>query len=427
MSEVKLSHNQGLGLYATKTYKPGDLILEESPLFTFRPNSKDQWSKIKSQFKTSSLLKSYQTDSSVSKKKSGAASSSDFQSIEEFLTIPPSIDKYKQSKFVGLVTAAATYAIKKEDNDNVDSTKEKLLSLYKPRHQKRSNHNNGTTNEENYNNNNNHEDDIAQLAAQAISFIQENTTVETPLYELSNSKEEECLDIMLIWACNAFKGGHVYEVMSRINHSCDFNAVVVQNASVSDKQCVKATSLVQLGDEIHISYLGSYTWAGMSYRQKILRNDKYFDCQCTRCTMEVLNGDVASSVPCMNCHERVNGRYLNEDVQYDDDDEIKVYYASPHGKDKDYVCQKCGDGKGFTLSSTLDAAMEKTVDRVIDHLSLCENIMNENGSDNDDDGNTINDELAEMTDRMICLSYSVLGSKHYCTNLLLVQALGRLI
>ena len=413
MPEVKTSKNQGLGLYASEKYEPGDIILEELPLFTFHPQNVEQLSSIQSQFKTSSLKNG--VDSSFTKKKDVDAKTDSSVSLDDlnFLDVPSTIENCKRSKFKGLVTAAATYVI----SSNISTTtKEKLLSLYSP------------TISDDCDESNKYEEGIIKLVSAAISFLQENTIPSTPLHIFVHENRDECSKIMLIWACNAFKGGHVYEIMSRVNHSCDFNAIISLSTSSSkegdgcDKQCVKASNVINPGDEIFISYLGTYTYAGMTLRKKMLSEDKYFDCQCSRCSNEEFKGDLASCIPCIQCHERLNGRYLDEDTQYDDDDENKVNYASPRGVGEDvkYFCEKCGDDKSYRLKSSLSTTIDKTIDRVIDHLDECAGVNVHNNTDE-----TTNEEMAEMTERLLCLSYSVLGSKHYCTNLLLVQSLAK--
>ena len=90
--------------------------------------------------------------------------------------------------------------------------------------------------------------------------------------------------------------------------------------------------------------------------------------------------------------------------------------------EKVYICQKCDCDDGFTLDTLLNDTIEKTIEKVITHLNECENNIRGGG---DDDYDVKEEEMAEMTERLICLSYSVLGAKHYCTNLLLVQSLGK--
>ena len=294
MAETRTSVNKGLGLYATKVYQPGDIILEESALFTFQPRTKEQLSAIQSQFKTTN------SNASTNDKIAASASSASLKGTKEdtdmdpnqlFLqkltpTIPSSVDAHKHPKFMGMVTAAAAYAI--STTIIKSTTKDKLMALYKPSESSK----------------NKHELEIIELARSVITFLQENTKPATPLYTLAHEREEECCAMILIWSCNAFKGGHVYEKISRINHSCDFNAVIslpssndngngkINDDNIADeKQFVKAASIIQPGDEIHISYLGSYTYAGMAHRKQVLCADKYFDCQCERCTKEKMNGE----------------------------------------------------------------------------------------------------------------------------------------
>jgi len=445
MTEVHSSKKQGQGLFATKEYQPGEIILEESPLFTFQPKALQQIAKVRSQLKS---LEKISTGAAANKKSTYDETSISSSSCLHDLIIPTNMklndcnlnQQQQRAKFLGMITAAATYATRKEQDDNINKEKDtilisKLNSLYAPSSSSQSKTSSSNNDQSNINL---HEDNIIQLANHAIEYMKEHTATSSPLYNLVTESEEECKRIMLIWACNAFKGGNIYETTSRINHSCDFNAVVVSSSSSSSTvtsstskdnneddddnvQIIRATGVIQPGEEIFISYLGSYTYAGMSIRKEHLANDKYFTCQCTRCQKEEDNGDVASAIPCCNCHERV-GRYLDEDVQYDEADEAdeEVNYAMPKKGSKHercYSCQKCGNDCIIEFDSSVMDSIDKIIQKVVAHLDECGST-----SPKDDDREELQE---EMTERLLCLSYSVLGSKHWCTNLLLVQSLGR--
>mmetsp|Transcript_18794 Transcript_18794/g.28144 ORF Transcript_18794/g.28144 Transcript_18794/m.28144 type:complete len:613 (-) Transcript_18794:306-2144(-) len=473
MTDVrKATTHAGLGLYATKQFNPGDVILEELPLFTFQPTA-EQFSVVRSQFAPKSFKGGSDNDDTCTLGENQSClydlifelGDNDGDSNGECYG---GIEK-KRSKFLGMVTAAATFAIATHvDGANTshkssctEINRKKLNQLYKPEFNISSasscTSSSASTEKVGTKNDVKKHDDgekrIVSLATtKVIPFIKENTLPGTALHKFVHENEEDCIGVMLIWSCNAFEGGHVYETMSRINHSCDFNAVISPSSSSSEtalpssasslsgkapihnneKQIVKATSVIQPNDEINISYLGSYTYAGMSLRKALLSADKFFDCHCTRCIKETSSsgGDVASALPCVNCHDRVQGRYLDEDVQYDDDDENEVCYALPikdltstsgssDGDCSNYVCQKCGPDHSFVLGQSLNATVEKTIKRVTSHLNECERQIG--GSDYNDK----RDEMIEMTERLIGLSHSVLGAKHYCTNLLLVQSLGQ--
>lgn len=162
---------------------------------------------------------------------------------------------------------------------------------------------------------------------------------------------------MLLWACNAFSGARIYERTSRINHSCDFNAIISPKSPVeTEVQVVRAVCTIAQGDEINISYLGSWTYADRRVRRERLKRDKYFECQCDRCRRDGAEGDVAASIPCTQCHERV-GRFLEEEVQYDDDNEVLYtqpsLFKGPQGQGQgqesndSYLCPKSLKGLGL--------------------------------------------------------------------------------
>lgn len=438
MTEVRSTSNQGLGLYATKIYQPGDIILEENALFTFNVESSSNQQKetIRSQFQKKKKKKQEQCNSSNNKKKNisfdekADDNEEDIFSnhfLSDLISIPSDVDKQKYgNKFLGMVTAAATYADAISSKKLSDEMKDKILELYSPSEcdVKGTNGDNEKVNE--------YESAVYTLATKAASFIKENSIESSPLYSFVKENEKECISIMLIWACNAFQGGLLYDVTSRINHSCDFNAVICTDPKNESKQIVKAACEIQPNDEINISYLGSYTYADLYQRRKILRRDKFFDCHCSRCVREESFGlssdsdnvgDIASCIPSILYHERVSGRYLDEDVQYDDDEDNPVHYAvrnysskSDNQNEQVYLSYKDGVKNTITLTSTLSATIDKTVDRIISHLDELES---SNGVDANDE------DLVEMTEKLLCLSYSVLGSKHYCTNLLLLQSLSQ--
>ncbi len=466
MTEVRSTNNQNLGLFATKTFQPGDIILEEDALFTFSASSKEQKETIRSQFKTYATKISSSKSAKKSSKKSVSFDDTKLQRkydddkdddddnttanstkhfLSDLISIPSEIDSEKYAnKFLGMITAAVTYANANNTSTSNDTaltveSKTKLLELYAPSSSLSENKGHET---------NKYEKGVVELATKAISLLKENMIESSSLYAFIKDNEQECIQVMLIWACNAFQGGHVYNITSRINHSCDFNAVICTTSSTGGetddtRQIVKAACEIKPKDEINISYLGSYTYADLYQRRHILQTDKFFDCHCTRCVCEesfgestgssdscsnAIIGDVASSIPCTSSHPRFSGRYLEEDVQYDDDDDNVVHYAvrnysvkSVKADEKMYVSKIGGVSKCVSLTPVYSATIDKTVDRVINHLDAMERNAGPNTSTSYDN----HGEMAEMTERLLSLSYSVLGSKHYCTNLLLLQNLGK--
>ena len=181
-----------------------------------------------------------------------------------------------------------------------------------------------------------------------------------------------------------------------------------------------------------ISYLGSLTYAHHQIRNQRLIRDKFFSCSCSRCQSDRSQGDPAAAVPCPNCHKRV-GRYLDEDVQYDDGENgFKVHYCKPRrkkdGNEDVYDCPNCGD---VDITDGLKKAMDTGIQRSMDHLeeglqgSLRANGFEMDGIDDDGGGRAEREVLLDMTERLACLSGSVLGAKHWTSNLLTFVMLGR--
>ena len=385
MTEVKAVDNAGLGLYATKAYKAGEIILQETPLIVFAPKKPEQVAAVRNQFQN------IKGDKTISQSRSSAIYD---------LSIPATIEDDQKHEFRGMLLAAASYALVEDD-----AIKAKVQTLYAP-----------TTNT---NTCNKYENEVVSLSEDVISFLKRQVQPDTKLHNLVHKSTDECQKIMLIWSCNAFKGGYLYETTSRINHSCDFNAVVSTDAfsNNDEEQIIRAASNIQQGEEIHISYLGSFTYADYKLRNERLHAEKFFSCECKRCKRDRSLGDVAGSIPCPNCHPR-HGRYLDEDIQYDDG-EVEVQYCVPCSKEGDadgkkqkrtYSCSKCGQ---INLEETLSSAIDKAVERSVSHL--------DNGlagqSEIDDDAGE-RDTKIELTERLTCLATSVLGAKHWATNLL---------
>ena len=262
-----------------------------------------------------------------------------------------------------MILALASYA-----TSNDESAKAKLLALYAP-----------TpamvlldaSQEDDESSKNPHETPLLQLASDIILHLQQPSTSSTdkddndtqpsivapstPLSSLIQNNPQESQKVMLIWACNAFSGARIYERTSRINHSCDFNAIISPKSPVeTEVQVVRAVCTIAQWDEINISYLGSWTYADRRVRRERLKRDKYFECQCDRCRRDGAEGDVAASIPCTQRHERV-GRFLEEEVQYDDDNEVLYtqpsLFKGPQGQGQEsndsYLCPKPLKGLGL--------------------------------------------------------------------------------
>jgi len=386
------------GLFATKSYAEGDILLQESPLIKLSEGD------IRSQFKSSSLLQQ---------------STATTSSILNDIILPQSIlkeldnDSQRISKLRGMLVALASYAIQhKTMNEEIKS---KLLELYHP---------NLSTEEQN-------EKDAIELAKLAIKCSREVAASNTSLDSLLSNQDESLLRVLLIYSCNSFEQGRIYHKLSRVNHSCNPNAVVVEDPSGEndDVSILKAACDIKAGDEIHISYLGKYLFSSYPIRQRLLKANKHFVCQCVRCKDDNNTGDLASRIPCPSCHPRT-GRYLDEDVMFDDGDDsdeygLKVSYAAPKNgmmaEERSTYCPSC---KG-TTSVVADGSMKKkkeamaitymckAEEKVFDHL-------NNGGSSNEkkQSGHDGTDTEREVDQQFYQMATSICGQQHWTTHFL---------
>jgi len=404
--DIRLSNSAGgshstkqYGLFATKSYAEGDEIFEESPLIKLSEGD------IRSQFKSPSFLQQ---------------STATTSSILTDIILPQSIlkkldnDSQRTSKLRGMLVALASYAIQhKTMNEEIKS---KLLELYHPEF---------STEEQN-------EKDAIELAKLAIKCSREIAASNSSLDSLLSNQDESLLKVLLIYSCNSFENGRIYHRLSRVNHSCNPNAVVVEDPSGEndDVSILKAACDIKAGDEIHISYLGKYLFSSYPIRQRLLKANKHFVCQCVRCKDDNNTGDLASRIPCPSCHPRT-GRYLDEDVMFDDGDDpdeygLKVSYATPKNgmmaEDRSAYCPSC---KNTTAVVADDCSMKKkkeamaitymckAEEKVFDHL-------NNGGSSNEkkqrsDDGI---DTEREVDQQFYQMATSICGQQHWTTHFL---------
>ena len=220
-----------------------------------------------------------------------------------------------------------------------------------------------------------------------------------------------CAKSCFIWACNSFEGGRLYEQHSRINHSCNPNAVV--QPSEQDGQCIRAVTNIAPGDEITISYLGLFLYADGPTRRAQLAQHKHFVCACSRCTS---SPDAAAAIPCPVCHKR-SGRYLDEDVQYDDEGTVTVCHSDmEHLRIRSVTCAHCHETTTMEPNKpNHPLQLSRTVSqKVVTHLET-----------------TKRDEMAnseiqeEWEEQLLQLASSCLGARHWTTNLLLLMHLDR--
>jgi SET domain len=283
-------------------------------------------------------------------------------------------------------------------------------------------------------------------------------------------------DIMLIWACNAFDGGRIYDTFSRINHSCNPNSVVVIDSENKNQNnaCQKllAASTIAKGDEILISYLhGPFLYADVNTRQKLLLQDKYFTCTCSRCNES--QPDIPSAIPCLQCYPReysnsstttlnsgttdaaVTRVLLSEDVQYDDDH--NVHYQFPNLKlvvtesnfnGPEFQCSVCTTSStGKKKAPPIDhqvryynkiySTSQAIIDRVVAFLRHSrpntmknrdhqQNLSDETKSQEQPGDDLVEDQAIylEQLEQLLRMSSSILGAKHWTTNMLMLHQLN---
>ncbi|QKX54018.1 uncharacterized protein TRUGW13939_01100 [Talaromyces rugulosus] len=77
---------------------------------------------------------------------------------------------------------------------------------------------------------------------------------------------------------------------SLMNHSCDYNAIVVFDG---DRMVVKATRPIGKDEQVFISYID--TTYCVTTRRRQLKERYFFDCDCLKCTRELENPDLAAA------------------------------------------------------------------------------------------------------------------------------------
>jgi hypothetical protein len=226
--------------------------------------------------------------------------------------------------------------------------------------------------------------------------------------------------VIMVACCNSFQGGYVYEQASRINHSCQPNALV----NIQDDTgalLVRALTPIAVNEEIVISYAGLYLYADTRARQHVLRRDKYFDCSCVRCQAAV---DPANTIPCTSCHPRHQSQ-LDEATQYDDDDEHPVNYMI--WKSDQLICESCGHVE--TSQSSVVNVIHSISDKVLQFLEQYKQQDPNSKTLSEQDDNETQDEEEEQLESLLqehlSLASSVLGARHWTTNLLLLLYLDR--
>lgn len=410
MTEVRPAGDDGsLSVFATQSWGIGDVILkEEAPIVVLSPSSAEEEQALLSLMTNapSSKNRSNKAKSKGSKKKSNKCTTT--TTLYRWVHPPSSVPDAHEGNFRGMVQAAACFSVLHQP----EQVQEKLLQLYHPKSPPSAD-----------------EHIILQVAKDAMQFIQKQAKPDSPLYKIALERPELLTNVMLIWSCNAFQGGRIYQEVSRINHSCNPNAVVVEPTACAQKTgqlaltlTVKAAAAISPGEEITISYLGLFLYADRNVRQEQLLRNKHFTCTCSRCANDK---DFAAAIPCPSCHKR-HGRYLDEDIQYDDDQ--TVHYCTPPPDNKSILttcaCDHCHEST--TLPDTGDPnhplrLVQTVSDKVLNYLQDREHAKS---SADDDDGNTM---AGEWEEQLLQLASTVTGSKHWTTNIMMLLQLDRIL
>ena len=386
-TEVKKSLSGNLGLFAGQKFQPGDVILEEAPII---------------------VLDGSDSASSSKKDSSSKKSSSSAENNSDGVIVPPtSVDAKFHGTFRGMVQAGMSWIDDGKEQRDESKTKT-ILDFYYP--------NKETTNR--------YERSLLEVLEGAIGYIKRQ--------EPDYTDYDEVEKVMLIYACNAFQGGRIYPEISRVNHSCNPNAiikVVTKNdsddngeKSTEETQQVIAVASIGEGEEICISYLGSLLYTDKDTRNMRLQTTKFFECACERCSNS--NEDFANQIPCPECHPRQSPQFaLEEDVQYDDDQQVQ--YVIPGSTTKPLT----KSGKPFTAENNpkLLKAMSTVTSKIVSYLESQENKTSKTSpvadSKNGNDAEEEDDIL--LLEEHVSLASTIMGDKHWTTNLMLLLHLDR--
>lgn len=418
--EVKASSSGHLGLFATKEFNSGDLILEEEPLVILAPSSDEESNKILVDWK-GGLGDDRKLPHGNISKKGGSSTTSKSSSCKgggpatmwNVIDPPDSVPVELLGTFKGMVQAGIVWMTKYQ-NSSDDNKLEVLLKLYHPVK--------GVTTDV--------ETPIIKVADEAVKYLKDSITNNNVV--VANFEDWELLkDILLIWACNSFQGGRVYDILSRVNHDCNPNAVIQtgltggstasnnnKSTTAEDGQRLIAATKISIGDEICISYLGLLLYADKDVRQTKLRNTKFFDCQCVRCATSC-TVDPAGRVPCPTCHPRQTSQLvLEEDVQYDDDQTV-IYTTTAKILDDEQnrrlarVCQNVNS----TILSYLDTREGSNEQERKKRVTAPIRKKSHESDDNDDENA---DEDTAILEEHVGLASTMMGDKHWTTNLTLL-------
>ena len=105
---------------------------------------------------------------------------------------------------------------------------------------------------------------------------------------LANNYEDYPNEVLAIFKTNAMTIGPseaaLYPWVCRANHSCHPNCNYYHNADLGVQQLYSVTNIME-GEEITVSYLPDNMIAPRQDRQRFLKKNHNFLCQCSVCTL----------------------------------------------------------------------------------------------------------------------------------------------
>mmetsp|Transcript_37936 Transcript_37936/g.118348 ORF Transcript_37936/g.118348 Transcript_37936/m.118348 type:complete len:565 (+) Transcript_37936:1-1695(+) len=125
------------------------------------------------------------------------------------------------------------------------------------------------------------------------------------LEECAGLKVAELQAAMLAIEMNIFTGGHVFQLFSRVNHSCFPNTVYIAS---KEGRRLRALRRIAEGEQLVHCYLGEEQLVPTELRRRHLWRSKCFRCVCERCTAEA---DPFRDMPCRAC-AATHGTYVSK-------------------------------------------------------------------------------------------------------------------
>ena len=165
------------------------------------------------------------------------------------------------------------------------------------------------------------------------------------------------------------------------------------------------------GEELTISYLGIFLFADTQTRRKLLHGTKFFACRCARCES---TSDLCNRLPCPKCHKREAGKYLPQEVEWEEEPVAYVTDLGAGGQAAS-CCGKCA-----TAAKASEPAVvlgRKTADKIAERL------LRRTAADIDCEEDQL--EQDDLDRQLLGLASSIVGAKHWTTNLLGLLLLDR--